>query len=227
MTPVGVLFSGGKDSSLALWYAMRYVKVLCLISIISENPYSYMFHTPNIRFVKEQSIALGIPLVIGKTKGQKEVEIKDLESTINLAIKKYKIKGLVSGAIASVYQASRIQKICKNLGIISFNPLWQRSPITILNQIIELQFETIVTGTFAEGLSQFIGQKIDKKFLDELIKFEKKYKIHLAGEGGEFETFVTDAPFFSKKLVITKKHVSFDDAGGATLIIDKLRVDNK
>ena len=52
---LGVLFSGGKDSTYALLKAKEKNEVVCLISIISENKESYMFHTPNIDITKMQS----------------------------------------------------------------------------------------------------------------------------------------------------------------------------
>ena len=89
---LGVLFSGGKDSMYSTWLAKKEgYKICCLISIVSENPGSFMFHTPSIFRVKEQAKVMGIPLVIVKTKGEKEKELKDLEKAINIAVKKYKV----------------------------------------------------------------------------------------------------------------------------------------
>ncbi|MCK5594341.1 MAG: TIGR00289 family protein, partial [Candidatus Aenigmarchaeota archaeon] len=42
---LGVLFSGGKDSTYALDIAMQKEEVVCLIAIVSKNKESYMFHT--------------------------------------------------------------------------------------------------------------------------------------------------------------------------------------
>ena len=68
---LGVLFSGGKDSTLATLIAKRKgYKISCLISLVSENKESYMFHTPSISKTKMQSKAMKIPLIIGKTKGE-------------------------------------------------------------------------------------------------------------------------------------------------------------
>jgi len=58
---LGVLFSGGKDSAFACWKAMQKEEVVCLITIVSRNPESYMFHTPNIRFAALQARSAGLP----------------------------------------------------------------------------------------------------------------------------------------------------------------------
>jgi len=58
-----VLFSGGKDSGLALDYALKYTNVKCLIIMQSKNTESYMFHTPNIQWTKYQAERTGIPYI--------------------------------------------------------------------------------------------------------------------------------------------------------------------
>jgi len=219
-----VLFSGGKDSCLALHYALKYSDVKCLISIVSKNPASYMFHTPNIKLAGKQAEAIGMPIVIERTKGEKEIELKDLERAIKKAIKIYRIEGIVTGAIESIYQASRIQRICSKLGIECFNPLWQRNQLELLGEIIKLKFDVIITGVFAEGIENLAGKRIDGEFLEEIKKAHEKYKINPAGEGGEFESLVLDAPFFRKRLDILKSRIKEDRQGGKVLEITETRL---
>lgn len=208
---LGVLFSGGKDSTYAMWLAKKNgYEISCLISIISENKESYMFHTPSIEKTERQAKAMGIPLILQKTKGKKEDELKDLKSAIKNAVKKYKIQGIVTGAVESVYQSSRIQKICNELDLECFNPLWQKNQFELLEDLIKNKFEIIITGVFAYPLNEkWLGRKIDEEFIYEIKKLNEKYKINPAGEGGEFETFVLNCPLFKKKLKIK----SFQDFG--------------
>jgi ABC transporter with metal-binding/Fe-S-binding domain ATP-binding protein len=206
---LGLLFSGGKDSVYAGFLAKKFGhKLACLISIFSENKESYMFHTPSISKTEKQAESMKIPIIIQKTKGQKEKELEDLEKAIKLAIKKYKIEGVVTGAIQSVYQSSRIQTICNKLKIECFNPLWQINEEKYLNDLIKNKFKIILTGVFAYPLDEkWLGRKIDKKFIEEIKELNKKYKISTIGEGGEFETFVLNCPLFFKEL----KMKSFKD----------------
>src|SRR3989344_685418 len=125
---LGVLFSGGKDSTFAAYLAKRNgYEISCLISIVSENKESYMFHTPSISKTEKQAKAMGIPIIIQKTKGEKEKELDDLKNAIKKAVRKFKIEGIATGAVESVYQTSRIQKICNELDLECFNPLWLRN----------------------------------------------------------------------------------------------------
>ena len=222
-----VLFSGGKDSCLALHYALQSTDVKCLITVVSENPASYMFHTPNITLAEKQAEAIGLPIIIEKTKGEKEIELKDLEKAIKKAKEKYEIKAIVTGAVASVYQSSRVQKICDELNLQCISPLWQRDQFELLQEVIKLNFDVIIIGDFAYGLDDFIGRKVDKKFIDDIKVLNEKYKISPCGEGGEFESFVLDADFFKKKLKIEKSHVEKDKEGGRILILDKIKIVKK
>jgi len=204
-----LLFSSGKDSCLAGYLAKQQGHQLaCLITIISQNQDSYMFHTPSITQTKKQAKAMNLPLITQKTKGEKEIELQDLEKAIIQAKTKYKIQALITGAIQSQYQKSRIEKICKKLNIKPINPLWQKSQFEVLEQIIKNKFNVIITGVAAYPLdASWLGKKINKKFLNKATILNKKYQINPAGEGGEFETFTLDCPLFNYPLKITKKNI--------------------
>jgi len=200
-----VLFSGGKDSGLALAYAMQHSSVKCLIIMVSTNPESYMFHTPNIRWAEVQAKNTGIPCIIQKTKGEKEKELKDLEKAIRLAKTKYKIQGIVTGAIESIYQASRVQAITNKLGIECFNPLWQKDQMELLEELLDKKFEVIIMSISAEGFTEkWLGRKIDEVAISELKFLSKRFGFNPAFEGGEAESMVLNAPFFKKRISIKK-----------------------
>lgn len=201
---LGVLFSGGKDSVYAMYLEKnRGHRIACLISIYSQNKESYMFHTPSITRVEKQSKVLGIPLEITKTQGEKEEELKDLKEAILNAKKKYNLSGIITGALASRYQVSRIKKICEKVGIKSINPLWQKDQFDLLKELIDNNFEVILTGVFAYPLDKsWLLRKIDNQFIEEMKSLHEKYKVNPAGEGGEFESFVINCPLFERKLLV-------------------------
>jgi len=206
---LAVLFSGGKDSTYATYLAKKNgYEISCLISIVSKNKESYMFHTPSIERTKEQAKVMGIPLIVQKTKGKKEIELNDLEKAIKRAKEKYKIQGIVTGAVESVYQSSRIQRICDKLNLECFNPLWQKDQFELLEDLLKNKFKVIVTGVFAYPFDEsWLGREINRKFIKEIKELNEKYKINPAGEGGEFETFVLNCPLFKKELKIKDSKV--------------------
>jgi len=202
---VGVLFSGGKDSCLALKKVMEKEEAVCLITVISENKESFMFHTPNIHLTEMQAEAIGLPLVSIESKGLKEEELGDLKEVIAMAKEVFGIEGVATGTIESVYQATRIQKICDELGLWCFNPLWQKNQVEILKEVVKEGFDAVITGVFAEPFdSKWLGRKIDERVAEELEKMGEEYFINPSGEGGEIETTVLDAPFFKKRIKIEK-----------------------
>lgn len=201
---LGVLFSGGKDSTLATYLTKeKGHEIACLITIFSKNKESYMFHIPSISKTKHQAEAMDIPLMVHETEGEKEEELTDLEEAIKEAREKFNIQGIVTGAVASVYQASRIQKICDELDLECINPLWEKPQVEVLNELIKNNFEVIVIGISAYPLEkEWIGRKIDENFVKEIKELNDKYKINPAGEGGEFESFVLNCPLFKKGLEV-------------------------
>jgi ABC transporter with metal-binding/Fe-S-binding domain ATP-binding protein len=224
---LGVLYSGGKDSTLALIKTQQYHEIACLISIVSENKESFMFHTPNIDVTLLQSQALGIPLVRIVTKGEKEKELLDLKKAIVEAVKRYQIEGIVTGAVRSTYQASRVQKICHELGLWSFNPLWLMDQVELLYEVVQKGISAIISGVFAEPFDEkYLGAIIDKKMIEKLAQLGTTHHINPAGEGGEIETTVLDAPIFKKKITITKHSTNFANYSGV-FSIDDARLEAK
>lgn len=216
---LGVLFSGGKDSTLAADWAAENFEIGCLISMKSKNPESYMFHVPGIEMVEKQAKAMKLPLVFWNTEGEKELELIDLEAAIKYAIRKYKIEGIVAGSIASKYQRDRIEKICEDLNIKPFSPYWHYDPEEYMNLLIEKKYKTLLSAVAADGLTaKHLGKKITKQFLKEMKILSKKHRFHLAGEGGEYETFAFDGPLFKKKLNYKIKEKNWDGYSGSIII---------
>ncbi len=199
----GVLFSGGKDSTLALHIATEKDTVACLITVVSSNKESYMFHTPNIDVTTLQAEALGLPMVKATTEGKKEEELADLEDVIAKAKNQYHLDGLVTGAVESVYQATRIQRICDKLGLTCFNPLWKHDQKALLEKLLARNFKVLISGVFAYPLDEtWLGKILDSQMITRLVELQGKYGISPSGEGGEIETTVLDAPLFKQKIEI-------------------------
>ena len=154
-----------------------------------------MFHTPEIKVIENISKKLKIPAIIEETEGIKEEELKELESAIKKAIKNYKIEGIVTGAVASTYQASRIQNICNKLNIECFNPLWQMDQEELLREIVKLNFKVKIVKVAADGFDEkWIGRIIDEKAIEDLLRLREKYGIAINGEGGEYESEIVNFP---------------------------------
>lgn len=201
---LGVLFSSGKDSNYALQIMQEQnYSIECLITIKSENPHSYMFHTPNINLARLQAEAMGFPLIEQVTKGEKEVELLDMKKAIVQAKEEYGIEGVVTGALYSNYQRERIERICDEIGLKVFSPLWHIDQETEMRELLKLGYEFIFSSIAAYGLDKsWVGRNIVGEDIDKLVRLNEKIGVNIAGEGGEFESFVLDAPMYNKRIEI-------------------------
>jgi ABC transporter with metal-binding/Fe-S-binding domain ATP-binding protein len=213
---VAALFSGGKDSTYALYIAQQYGwDVTYLASILPKKPDSWMYHSINIHMTQLLSEAMNIPLVSKETTGDKEKELTDLQ----ILLESLDIDGVISGTIASEYQRTRIESICHNLHLKSFTPLWHKNQTMLLNEQMNAGFKSIIVGVYAQGFDEsWLGRPIDQHTISQLEELQKKYHINIAGEGGEFETLVIDGPILKKKIHIEQGTVTWHRDSGSYII---------
>ena len=89
------------------------------------------------------------------------------------------------------------------------SPLRGIDPEVHMRRLVADGFLAMVVSVSALGLDQsWLGRELDDSSITELVKLGKKFKFHVGLEGGEGETFVTDAPFFAKQVEIrsAEKH---------------------
>jgi len=215
---VAALISGGKDSALALYRALHSgYNVKYLITMIPQRPDSWMFHYPNIWLTELFAEAAGIPLVKAETPGVKEKELEDLERLLG----NLNVEGIVSGGISSQYQKIRIETVCTKLRLKCITPLWHEDPLKLLKEVINLGFLAIIVGVYAHGLDQkWLGRTIDQQALDDIVELNRKFQVSIVGEGGEYETLVLDAPYFQKRIQISKARIVWEGSSGYLLVED-------
>jgi len=224
---VAVLFSGGKDSTFTVYQCQKKgYDIRWLVSMVPENPESYMFHHPNIGLAGKLAKSMGIPIVVQETKGIKEKELADLQKAL-LRVRR-DVDGVVVGGIASKYQADRIAKACQSLGLKFLAPLWNMEPVRYWRMLLSAGFEVMIISVSAEGLGkEWLGRVIDNHAIKELKALSKRFKFHMAFEGGEAETLVLDAPMFSKRLLVLEAKTDWDVDSGRYLVKDFMLVDKK
>lgn len=218
---VAVLFSGGKDSTMALYYALQEKEdVKYLLSMKSRNDESYMFHVPNIHMTDLLAQALDIPIMSVETDGIKEEELQDLKHAFE-KLKSLGVECIYTGALYSVYQKSRIENLGSQVGLKIISPYWHIDELEYMREIVSLGFKIIICGVAAWGLDEsWLGRIIDDEAIDELIKINEKYHIDLAFEGGEAETLAIDGPIFKRKIKIIKDRKEWHHDSGVYIIED-------
>ncbi|MFX1504723.1 MAG: diphthine--ammonia ligase, partial [Promethearchaeota archaeon] len=195
---VSVLVSGGKDSVLALWIALHQFEVTSILTIRSFCPESHLFHIPNSQYVDLMAEILEISHKIIRIDS---CNIEDEINSLKDALSSSSEKAIITGGIRSEFQRYKFNRAAKLANKRCFNPLWRISPKILLSELLTNKFRVIITSVSSMGLSkELLGREFSPKVLETLK--QSGPELSLVGEGGEFETFVLDAPFFPASIKI-------------------------
>ena len=228
------LFSGGKDSSWALYRALeRELPVERLLTVHPEGD-SYMYHVPATELAGLAAGSIGVDLVdvhpdefdadsAIDAGAQGDAELEPLEAALREldADLQGGIAGVTVGAVESEYQNSRVGAMAERLGIDVFAPLWQRNPVALGEEMLAAGFEITIIRVAAGGLDEsWLGRTLDADALADLQDLNDRYGVHVLGEGGEFETLVRDGPHMTRRIGLdygvewdgTRGRLRIDDA---------------
>jgi diphthine-ammonia ligase len=200
---VSALVSGGKDSIYSAYLAdTQGMHVDELVVLRPADPDSMMFHTPNLSMVALQAEAWGKAARVVDVGGPSETdEVEAVRAALAGA------KGpVVSGAIASAYQWSRLQSVTYALGRPLYSPLWGKDPGRVVREEIGAGLDIRLVHLAAEPLTpELLGRRLDLDLAREIERRGRDVRpVHVAGEGGEYETLVTDVPDWSHRLVLDR-----------------------
>jgi ABC transporter with metal-binding/Fe-S-binding domain ATP-binding protein len=197
---LAALYSGGKDSTLALYLAQQMGHdIRYLVTIVPSGNESWIFHVPNIGIVPLMAESLGIKLVSAETIGTEKDDMRSLKE----ALSGLDVEGIVMGAVWSDYQWDRMNVVCGELGLKVFAPLWKKDQDLVLEELIASGIKAVIIGCYAEGFDEsWLGREIDSKAVKELKALHDKYGISVIGEGGEYESMTLDSPMHRKPLTI-------------------------
>ncbi len=215
------LFSGGKDSSWALYRAMEDGLRVERLLTVHPGDDSYMYHVPATELTPLVAESIGIPLVAVEpgtlgaasavdASAQGDAEAEHLEAALAALDDDLSdgVAGVIVGAVESEFQTSRIERICDRLGIDLYAPIWRADPSALARRMVDAGFEITIVQVAAHGLDEsWLGRPIDEAAIAELERLNETYGVHVLGEGGEFETLVTDAPHMDRSLGIEYESV--------------------
>jgi len=227
------LFSGGKDSSWALYRALeRGYPVERLVTVHPDGD-SYMYHVPATRLASLAAESVGIPLVevepddfdaddVSDSGAQGDAELEPLEAALRDLDTELDggIGGVTAGAVESEYQTTRIEAMAERLEANVFAPLWQENPRDLADAMLDAGFEIRIIRVAAYGLDEsWLGRTLDADALDELEALHEEYGVHILGEGGEFETLVTDGPHMNRRIEL-EYETEWDGSRGSVRVED-------
>jgi len=203
MHQVFTSWSGGKDSCLACYQAtVSGLKVRYLLNMGTEDGKRSWTHGLSTELLQIQSQAMGTPLVQRRTTG---VAYETEFINILRAFKQEGIEGGVFGDIDFEPHRQWIERVCQEANITPHLPLWGQSQDKIMRDFIDSGFEAVVVAAKADLFGEeWLGQKVDLDFLEQLDELRETKEITPCGEAGEYHTFVTDGPLFNQRLEILK-----------------------
>ena len=220
---LAALFSGGKDSTYAIYLAQKQGhEIKCLLTIHPKSDESHLLHHPNLKWISLQSQSMSIPQVEAVSSSDDTgIQLELIEKLLVKAKNDFQIEGMVHGGIKSEFQKNNFESICKKLNLTTVSPLWNMDPKKYMNSLISEKFEFIVTSVSSGGLdNSWLGKKIGNDDLENLEKLSDKFEFNLNFEGGEAETFVTNCPLFLHPIEIIKENKKWDGYRGRFEIVD-------
>lgn len=185
-------WSGGKDSSLALYYAIQDGgKPRALFTTLVEEGDKTRSHGLPLELLHAQSAALGIPLVARATTWESYTDV------FVSAVKQFKEEGIKAGVFGDIDLEEHrewVEKTCDSAGVLPFLPLWKKPRRQLLRELLEVGFKATIIAVKDGVLDRsFLGRTLDA----ELIGSIERLGVDPMGEEGEFHTVVTDGPIFS------------------------------
>jgi len=196
---VTALVSGGKDSIYSAYLAdTQGWPVDELVTVAPEDPDAMMFHTPNLDLVPLQARAW--------KKAHRRVAVRGSGEGPELDALREAVAGdrgpVVAGAIESSYQWSRLLRVADDAHRRVYVPLWRKEPGRVVREEIATGLDIRLVHLAAEPLTpELLGRRLDLDLVREIERRGRDVRrVNVAGEGGEFETLVVDAPFFEERI---------------------------
>lgn len=190
-------YSGGKDSSLALYKAMQEGEVIGIIAMMEEEGERSRSHGLSQALLQAQADAIGVPLHIGCASWE------EYEGVFIQLLKEAKEAGaevLVTGDIDVPEHECWHERVTSLVGLGLGMPLWEMDHLEVVEQFIEAGFITkVVTINLNKGMKEEdLGRILTKEYVQEL----KERGIDPCGEAGEFHTTVIDGPLFKQPIPV-------------------------
>ena len=201
-----VSYSGGKDSTLALYHAMQVGKAIGLIVMLEEQGLRSRSHAMSMEIIQAQANALGLPIITASSSWN------DYETEFLKLLADAKQQGaevLVTGDLDMPEHGCWHDRITQQAGLKLCMPLWQRPHREVIEEFIQLGFKTMIV-----TVNLNLGMKVDDLgkilTLDYIQELENR-GIDPCGEGGEFHSTVIDGPLFTAPIAVRKGDILYHE----------------
>jgi len=198
-SPILLSWSGGKDSSLALYEIQKSGKyeITSLITTVTEEYDRVSMHGLRTILLEQQAESINVPLE--KVFISKNASNDEYESKFNEVLSRFKQSGIKEVVFGDLYLED-IKKyreaLLEKIGMQCVFPIWKRDTAKLALEFIESGFKAVTVCVDSNVLGEeFAGREFDLQFLNDLPE-----GIDPCGENGEFHTFTYDGPIFKNPI---------------------------
>ena len=198
-------WSGGKDSSLALYHCLNNpdLDIKYLVTTINDEADRISMHGVRVELLIEQAKQIGIPLHQIRLPEMPGMEAYD--SLMRKQIDYFVGKGITHSIFGDIFledlKKYRDERLAE-AGLTGIYPLWKRDTRELINEFLTLGFETVIACT-QQRLQNILGKEISTELIDSL-----PADVDVCGENGEFHTFAFKGPIFKNEIKYkTGEHV--------------------
>ncbi|TSI05766.1 diphthine--ammonia ligase [Lysinibacillus sp. BW-2-10] len=198
-------FSGGKDSTLALYKAMMVGEAVGLIVMLEEEGKRSRSHGMPPELIHAQAKSIGLPVYAAAASWT------DYEKVFIGLLEEAKNQGaevLVTGDLDMPAHGCWHEKVTNYAGLKLGMPLWEMDHHEVVEEFIDLGFVTmIVTVNLSLRMREDdLGRTLTREYVKEL----EARGIDPCGEGGEFHTTVLDGPIFKHPIPVRQCEIYKD-----------------
>jgi uncharacterized protein (TIGR00290 family) len=198
-------WSGGKDSALALYEALKAgTKVAALLTTVTKDYGRISMHGVREELLAAQAEAIGLPLeVVYIGVGCSNA---GYEAAMAGRLERFRERGVSSVLFGDIFLEDlrlwREERLAR-LGLAGGFPIWKRDTAALAHRFIDLGFRAVLTCVDTWALpARFCGREFDEALLAELPP-----EVDPCGERGEFHTFVYAGPILSRPVQFRRGEV--------------------
>ena len=190
-------WSGGKDSSLALYHCLQNpeLDIKYLVTTVNDAVDRISMHGVRTELLIQQAESIGIPLYQIRLPEMPGMEAYD--NIMRKHLEYFKSAGITHSIFGDIFledlKKYRDERLAE-IGMTGIYPLWKRDTHELMDEFFDLGFGTVVACT-QERLEYVVGQEITPELLSSL-----PGDVDVCGENGEFHTFAFKGPIFSKEI---------------------------
>ena len=193
MSVYALMWSGGKDSALALQRArLAGLEVGRLLNFFEAASGRVRFHATRVELVQAQADALGVELrAIGTA-------WPEMEGRLQLELVRLRENGFAGVVLGDIHLAdvrAWYEERVTAAGLEHVEPIWGEPPMALVREFAESGGRAVITCVDRTQLDpSWLGRIIDERFPDEILVAG----IDPCGENGEYHSFAFQGPMFNR-----------------------------